>query len=345
MTRLAQLLALAAVVAIALSGCEKKSRDARPERDEKVEPAPPGPQQRDGGIDELAEPRVPPPPLTVKEGGKGDCKTAYAPRPRRDPNPMCRVEGGKFMMGSPEGEGRFNEHPQHEVEVGDFYIDQFEVTVAQVMHYLNAVGSNSFCPTTGSKKLCFDYAYYASPPFFLEEAGKKFLAAPGTERLPMPLASYEAAENYCSWVGKRMPTEAEWEYAARHDRRTGEDLRYPWGDAFEPRRATCGEEACKDGFDDDDVDRLAPVGSFDGTAGLGDGSSPWGVHDMTGNAREWTATCVPSFASKPVVADDCRLATRSIGGATGDEESNRAAVRDAIYRDSNAAIRCVRDAP
>ena len=124
MTRLAQLLALAAVVVIALSGCERKSGTTEPALEEKERPARPGPQPGDAGLAELAEPKAPP-PLPTEARRRGKCKAEYAPRPRRDPNRMCRVHGGVFMMGSPAGEARGDEHPRQEVEVDYFYIDQF----------------------------------------------------------------------------------------------------------------------------------------------------------------------------------------------------------------------------
>jgi len=330
------------------TACEKAGQKHVEQRKEEP-PTPPGPQLSDASIEDLAEPSVPPPPPTVKHGGKGDCRTDYAPRPKRDPNPMCLVKGGTFMMGSPDGEGEANEHPQHQVTVGDFYIDQFEVTIAQAMHFLNAVGSNNFCPSTGKDKRCFEYSYFARSPFFHKDEAGRFVPEPGTERWPMPLAMHEAAVRYCAWAGKRLPTEAEWAYAARHDPTTGKDLRYPWGDSFEPKRAACAEEDCKDGFVKptvEDIRDFAPVGTFDGTHGFKDGSSPWGVHDMAGNASEWTASCYreydePATGSQP---DSCRIAVRSIG--TGDTTARflRTAARFASPRNSIAAIRCAMEA-
>ncbi len=330
------------------SGCEKASKSNQTERSEEPGP-PPGPQSFDASIEDLAEPSEPPPPPTVKASGKGDCSTAYAPRPKRDPNPMCLVKGGTFLMGSPDGEGEANEHPQHQVTVGDFYIDQFEVTVAQAMHFLNAVGSNNFCPSTGKDKECFAYSYFAREPFFQKDEAGRFVPEVGTERWPLPLATYEAATRYCAWAGKRLPTEAEWAYAARHDPKTGKDLRYPWGDVFEAKRAACSEEDCKDGFvnpSEHDIRAFAPVGTFDGTHGFSDGSSPWGVHDMAGNADEWTASCYRKYgeAASGPESDDCDIAVRSYG--TGDTSSHwlRVAARRYSPRGDVVSIRCARDA-
>jgi gamma-glutamyl hercynylcysteine S-oxide synthase len=258
----------ALVLAVA---CEKETVPSRPD------PVVPAPSAPDG------EPEVPPPAPTVKRGGKGDCKREYAPRPTRDPNPMCRIAGGTFMMGAapsdPEAED--DEKPARKVRVSAFHLDQFEVTVAQVVHYLNAVKDNRCAGTR--RDACFQVRD-SSP---IVERDGVFAARPGTEREPMDHAFVEGAERYCAWAGKRLPTEAQWEYAARHDPETGRDLLYPWGDRFEPRRANCSEDDCKDGFG-----REAPVGSFDGTAGLLDGTSPFGVHDLAGNAPEIVQDCM-----------------------------------------------------
>jgi iron(II)-dependent oxidoreductase len=236
------------------------------------------------------EPKVPPPPPTVKPNTKGDCKTEYAPRPTRDPNPMCKIDGGTFVMGTPAGDpdappvdhpAHGLERPAHEVSLSPYYLDQFEVTVAQVVHYLNASKDNKCAPPGDSVDgMCFSLLGK------IELVDGMYRAVPGKERHPIGGAGYLAPVRYCEWAGKRVPTEAEWEFAARHDPKTGKDRRFPWGDQFEPRRANCDEEVCKDGFE-----REAPVGSFDGTNGLLDGSSPWGVHDLAGNAGEIVADC------------------------------------------------------
>jgi gamma-glutamyl hercynylcysteine S-oxide synthase len=260
------------LVALLLAGCEKEAVE-QPKRT---------PDRPAAG-----EPTVPPPAPTLKPGGKGDCKVEYAPRPTRDPNPMCRIAGGSFMMGAApsDREAEDNEKPARKVRVSTFHLDQFEVTVAQVVHYLNAVKDNRCQATRWGE--CFLIGD-SSP---LIERDGTFYARPGTERQPMDHATAIGAERYCAWAGKRLPSEAQWEYAARHDPKTGRDHLYPWGDRFEPRRANCYEDDCKDGFV-----RLGSVGSFDGTGGRLDGSSPFGVHDLAGNGPEVVQDCMAAPA-------------------------------------------------
>ena len=153
------------------------------------------------GLPAAGEPTVPPPAPTVKPG-RGDCKAEYAPRPTRDRNPMCRIAGGTFMMGAApsDREADDNEKPARKVRVSAFHLDQFEVTVAQVVHYLNAVKDNR-C-TDASAGTCFQIG--SSSP--VVERGGVFLARPGTDRLPMDHASAEGAGRYLR-VGRQAPAQ------------------------------------------------------------------------------------------------------------------------------------------
>jgi formylglycine-generating enzyme required for sulfatase activity len=110
---------------------------------------------------------------------------------------------------------------------------------------------------------------------------------------PVTTIFWEQAQAYCNWAGGRLPTEAEWEYAARGP----ENLRFPWGNAFDPSRlnycdAKCGEiwgdesnygQSWADLDFDDGYAYMAPVGSYL------DGASWCGALDMAGNVGEWTA--------------------------------------------------------
>ncbi len=152
---------------------------------------------------------------------------------------MVCVPGGPSIMGSNDHEAR--EKPQHTVEVSTFYIDKYEVT----NKVYEACENAGVCP----KRIMPD---------------KTFLH----DDQPAVPVTWFGARAYCNWAGKRLPTEAEWEKAARG----GDDRVYPWGS----EAATCDRaqtEGCAPGT-------TKPVGSF--TPG------PYGIYDMAGNGYEWT---------------------------------------------------------
>jgi len=165
---------------------------------------------------------------------------------------MVTIPAGEFLMGNPEGKGRADEWPQRSVYLEAFAIDQLEVTNERYM---------AFVTTTGHRN---PPNPYGTGPL---------LSANGIEQLPVVQTTWYDAKAYCAWAKKRLPTEAEWEKAAR-----GTDGRlFPWGN--EPatsKRANFDREW-------EDEKTLYPVGS------LPDGDSPYGVKDMAGNAREWVS--------------------------------------------------------
>lgn len=169
-----------------------------------------------------------------------------------DPVPMVTIPAGKFLMGNPEGKGRADEWPQRSVYLEAFAIDQVEVTNERYMAFVTTTGHRNPPNPYGTGLL---------------------LSANGIEQLPVVQTTWYDAKAYCAWAKKRLPTEAEWEKAAR-----GTDGRlFPWGN--EPatsKRANFDREW-------EDEKTLSPVGS------LPDGDSPYGVKDMAGNAREWVS--------------------------------------------------------
>jgi len=171
-----------------------------------------------------------------------------------DPGPasMVLVPAGEFIMGSHQ-DGRLalkDEWPTHPVYLDAFYIDQYEVSTA---HYAKFLQETKRLP----------------PKYWSEQVLKQH------ERKPVVGVDWDEAAAYCSWSGKRLPTEAEWEKAAR-----GIDQRlYPWGDA-EPSWQRANIDHCCD-FSNHGA--LTNVGSFEG------GKSPYGAYDMAGNVWEWVA--------------------------------------------------------
>ena len=157
---------------------------------------------------------------------------------------MVLVPAGKFTRGSTLGD---DEKPVRQIYLNAFYMDKYEVTVGQYARYLEATDMEE-------------------PPDW------STMNQLHHQRRPVVNVSWEDAVNYCKWAGKRLPTEAEWEKAAR-----GTDGRiYPWGNEAPTRlHANYGRK------DWDDHLALAPVGSFEA------GKSPYGIYDMAGNAWEW----------------------------------------------------------
>ncbi|MGH9939316.1 MAG: SUMF1/EgtB/PvdO family nonheme iron enzyme, partial [Blastocatellia bacterium] len=164
------------------------------------------------------------------------------------PEGMVYVLGGVLRVGRDDGDE--NEKPAHVVNVKPFFIDRTEVTNEQYQKFIDATG-------------------HSAPPSW---QGNRF--SEGANTLPVTDVTWEDASAYATWAGKRLPTEEEWEFAAR-----GPDERriYPWGEEWIA-------DASNTKLDDNDQRQLAPVGQFP------KGASPFGLLDMSGNAWEWTAS-------------------------------------------------------
>lgn len=166
----------------------------------------------------------------------------------RDGAPMVLIPSGEFVMGS---SATSDERPAHRVDLDAYYIDTFEVTISRYAKFLEAVTTQQAPHQWNTVKLTED--------------GDR----------PIIGVNWSDADAYCRWTEKRLPTEAEWEKAAR-----GTDGRkYPWGDE-DPREdmANFGRCCGWSGFG-----LLAVVGTYKA------GKSPYGVFDLAGNVWEWIA--------------------------------------------------------
>ncbi|MDZ4733078.1 MAG: formylglycine-generating enzyme family protein [Nitrospirota bacterium] len=181
----------------------------------------------------------------AKESSTGQKQRQEEPAAQSKDPSMAVVPAGEFTMGSPTGDS--DEQPAHQVYLDTFSMDKYEVTVAQYAAFLQAKG--------------------VEPPL-----DWKTMNQPAHQKRPATNMDWVDAYGYCKWAGKRLPTEAEWEKAAR-----GTDGRlYPWGsDAPTPLHANFG----KTNWNKHEV--LAPVGTFEA------GKSPYGIYDMAGNVWEW----------------------------------------------------------
>lgn len=180
--------------------------------------------------------------------------------PPSPPEGMVYIPEGWFLMGSTEKDGRVgmsvgvDELPQHRVYVKGFYMDRHEITVREFRQFLKSTGREA-------------------PRIWTDPEWVAIYPAPEEDH-PMNGVSWYDAEAYCRWTGKRLPTEAEWEKAAR-----GTDGRqWPWGNDLNlPGHVKANTQEAGIGW-------TTPVGSYS------EGGSPYGVHDMAGNVMEWTSS-------------------------------------------------------
>ncbi len=179
------------------------------------------------------------------------------------PNKMVLVPAGKFIMGS---NNRLpDEGPQHVVDLGAFYIDIYEVTNFQYKKFN-------------------DETKRRSPTHFRNRTFPE-----GKADHPVTYVSWEDAEAYCKWAGKRLPTDQEWEKAARGT----EGQIFPWGNEFDVKNANTPLRWQQIGAFGD----TTPVGAFKG------GVSPYGVYDMSGNVWEWTASWYKAYPNNTVPSE------------------------------------------
>jgi len=208
---------------------------------------------------------------------------------------MIRLDGGTFWMGTDGQEGfpADGEGPARQIELHSFYIDKYQVTNAQFAEFVHAADYR-----TEAERFGWSFVFQGH---VREEEAERAAAAPlwckiagadwrhpegpgsnvdGREDHPAVHISWNDAAEYCRWAGKRLPTEAEWEYAARGGL---ERKMYPWGDELTPDgRHLCniwqGDFPDRD-LAEDGYDCVAPVNAFPPNA--------YGLYGITGNAWEW----------------------------------------------------------
>ena len=195
---------------------------------------------------------------------------------------MVYVPAGEFEMGSTDAEvddalelcneyyddcGRWwfvDEQPVHTVALDGFWIDQTEVTNAQYQRCVEA----GDCSPPGESSTYTRDSYYGNRSY---------------DDYPIIYVGWQQAADYCAWAEARLPTEAEWEYAARGP----EGWAFPWGDEFDGKRLNYCDARCLLSWADETVDDghadTAPAGSYPS------GASWCGALDLAGNVREWVA--------------------------------------------------------
>lgn len=191
-------------------------------------------------------------------------KEAATPqKPQVTPGEMVLIPAGEFTMGSNdipqnvEEKDKYRCYPEQKVNLPAFYIDKYEVTNAEFLKFTQETGYMSEAEAENkSWKLFFGFD-------------------PAKENFPVVNVTWDDANAYAKWAGKRLPTEAEWEKAAR-----GTDgRRYPWGNDWAVGKSNTYEAG----------GQPKEVGSFESD------KSPFGVYDTLGNAQEWTASWYKAY--------------------------------------------------
>jgi formylglycine-generating enzyme required for sulfatase activity len=223
---------------------------------------------------------------------------------------MVPVPGDTFTMGSPNP---IHSVPGRVVDVAPFCIDRTEVTVAQYQECVRGLGCSP-PPVTA-----FDNDTVRMGPSSGTKHDDEFCNAGrhGRANHPLTCVDAEMADDYCTWKGGRLPTEEEWEFAAR-----GSDGRFwPWGDAPDAGEhlgntcgRECGEHIKKYGTEYPSTGVLpdtASVGSFPANA------SPFGVLDMIGSVEEWTSSkyCLTQGQPPAPLAGPCEREGRNVRGS------------------------------
>jgi formylglycine-generating enzyme required for sulfatase activity len=221
---------------------------------------------------------------------------------------MLRLPGGRFTMGSASGWAPINERPAHPATVVPFWIDRTEVTV-------------------GAYRACVDAGACARP----ERASSTCTFDGDDAELPVSCVHWRDADAYCRFAGKRLPTEAEWEYAARGQNA----LPFPWGNA-----PACTNAVVLLNVQSGKGCALHParVGTHPA------GASVFGVQDMSGNVEEWTSDWYAEMVGPSPRAGVAHVLRG--GGWLSTAAMSRTTSRDwgsALEAGPNVGMRCAKD--
>jgi len=303
---------------------------------------PPAPQQQTAAAEPAAQQAVVSTEATPEQFSQAPASTPYSvpstpratpqPTTEAEPSPVprqtaanssgsstlewARIPGGSFQMGCTSGDSECAsaEKPQHQVSVSGFWMNKTEVTVGAFQRFATANGRSMPSDQAGSNH-------------------------------PVVNVDWNDAEAFCSWAGGRLPSEAEWEYAARGGR---EGSKYPWGNSISHEEANYGEDQCCAGLASgrDQWVNTSPVGSFS--------ANGFGLYDMAGNVWEWVGDAwhegysgAPSDGSPWTSGGDQSRRVLRGGSWFNDPRLLRVSGRSRVdtgYRFDNFGFRCARDA-
>ncbi|CAG1065382.1 gamma-glutamyl hercynylcysteine S-oxide synthase [uncultured bacterium] len=181
--------------------------------------------------------------LQVAQVSKPGPKKSSSKKAQPAPKGMVLIPAGEFIMGADDWWPK--SQPRHTERLEDFFLDKYEVTNTRYKSFVDATGRPAPTHWAGGK------------------------IPQGKENHPVVYVTWQDADAFCKWEGKRLPTEIEWEKAARGP----EGSTFPWGDKFDKNKGNTPQYGNED---------TMPVGSFE------NGKSYYGIYDMAGNAFEWT---------------------------------------------------------
>jgi serine/threonine-protein kinase len=256
------------------------------------------------------------------------------------------IPAGQFIMGNESEEANDDEKPEHMMETDAYWIDRTEVTNAQFIDFVEATGY-----VTTAEELGFGRTYSEETGWGrVDNADWAHPYGPdsdltGLEDHPAVMVSWLDADAFCTWRNGRLPSEAEWEKAARGQY----GLIYPWGNVFDSDNLNFCNRSCvlesRDETVDDSYPFTAPVGTFSPA-----GDSPYGLADVMGNVWEWTMSLYLPYpydaesAETSEPAEDEQIVLR--GRSWLNSVQFRTTIRlsgGVIFRASDVGFRCVRD--
>ena len=241
---------------------------------------------------------------------------------------MIYIPAGSFLMGNSnvgyDAVYRYSEElPQHWVAVSAYYIGKYEVTRSEYRAFMNAGGySNpSYWSTDG---WTWKVSNTRTQPYYwdaVQNWGSGNFTQ--TDSFPVVGVCYYEAEAFCNWAGGHLPTEAQWEKAARW---TGSHPNvYPWGDTWNQEYCNnyCDSNSAGGGYE---KSQTAPVGSYPA------GTSPYGCQDMAGNVFEWCQDWFKSYPGSSSPFDYTNSYRVLRGGSLGNDDlGSRCAFRVCYY--------------
>jgi formylglycine-generating enzyme required for sulfatase activity len=242
-----------------------------------------------------------------KEEAPATKEAAVPAKPVVTPGQMVLIPAGEFILGSSEDK-ESTAFPEQKVNLPAFWIDKYEVTNKQFLDFAIKTGYQGEGAKEGK-----DWRQFFTPDKAL---------------FPVLFITWNDAKAYCESEGKRLPTEQEWEKAAR-----GTDgRRFPWGNSWDPGKSNTYESGMRD---------PKAVGTFEDV-------SPYGVYDMLGNVQEWTSSWFKGYKGNPTRNEHYGETLRVVRGASARIYGSRAHLWDRSAYVPNSlydfGCRCAKDA-